>query len=108
MNKTNYYIECLELMGFKVFAVHGGWRVEHYDENLCIDFGRSFTNEELIAFTIQELIKRDGVLERVFDWAKKDIGRWLVFNVDLPSGPGPVQRAITLGITPRELMGVEG
>jgi len=123
MNKTNYFIECLELMGWvnverdtysKNFL--GSWLAL---EPGCTNYNQTRianNDEELINFTIQELIKRDGVMGRIY----KKLGRRQSCclhgcpdsNYCLSNHEDKdyilVKEAIELGITHKELMGVEG
>ncbi len=116
MNKTNYYIECLELMGW-IFLGRGIWRKPQ--GSLC----GPLHEDELQSLTIQELIKRDGVLERVashlfvkairggrweYNPHTEKWSRYTGVSFDYATSEQLVTEAISLGITPRELMGVEG
>ncbi len=115
MNNTNFYIECLELMGYER-SIHG-WC------NFRVDPSYIFQIHNIGDFTIQELIKRDGVMERVVSVLNKEYpNRYYVLEEDAIrilgtfGSDGPqfvmfetaIELAIELGITPHELMGVEG
>jgi len=119
MNKTNYFIECLELMGYER-SVHG-WC------NFRVDPSYIFQIHNIANFTIQELIKRDGVMERVAEWINTHSpnptqlrrsygmsGKYADYADETDDGVPSftdselIGWAIELGITPKELMGVEG
>lgn len=104
MNKTDYFIECLELMGW-IFLGRGIWRKPQ--GSLC----GPLHEDELQSLTIQELIKRDGVMERVRGVTGNCTHRYVGQDNDvIEEDYTPeefIQYAIEL-MTPKELMGVEG
>ena len=124
MNKTNYFIECLELMDWTVKPsglCPGEWLVYKIDSH------EHLTAQQIEDKARKELIKRDGVMERVVaftqdnqEWESvthnKETGHYWSWTDDAEGDPTigrpytPVELlelAIELGITPKELMGVE-
>lgn len=123
MNKTNYFIECLELMDWTVKPsglCPGEWLVYKIDSH------EHLTAQQIEDKARKELIKRDGVMERVVEWwNKRDSlkmairyvihGPGQIFDESDPVDGCPminpvelVEDAINNGITPRELMGISG
>lgn len=123
MNKTNYFIECLELMGWTVKYLgelpNPCWEVWIGERVLSV-----WPAKDVEEKAKEELIKRDGVMERVKKYLTKDGGEikprdggdWFVLvtevasaRIQRPFSPENLVRyAIELDITPKELMGVEG
>jgi len=119
MNKTNYFIECLELMDWTVKPsglCPGEWLVYKIDSH------EHLTAQQIEDKARKELIKRDGVMERVvarineeyptrYYILQNDVIRILGrFGTDGPatlSFKSAIELAIEL-ITTKELMGVEG
>lgn len=109
MNKTNYFIECLELMDWTVKPsglCPGEWLVYKIDSH------EHLTAQQIEDKARKELIKRDGVMERVRGVTGNCTHRYVGQDNDvIEEDYTPeefIQYATELGITPKELMGVEG
>ena len=111
MNKTNYFIECLELMDWTVKPsglCPGEWLVYKIDSH------EHLTAQQIEDKARKELIKRDGVMERVhkflWNWGGDTAFRFIGTDGELLDECVEITLSPDFKetITPKELMGVEG